>query len=111
MQKRRGRPFRSAVRQNIVNILAVVGEGYAYDIAKAYMDLFPKVSTRLIYYHLKKGVELKEFAAKGTKTELGKYSWGQSADKHYYSLGPVASPAQLPSTASLIKDYFEKRKR
>jgi hypothetical protein len=108
---KRGRPFKSAVRQNIVNILAVMGEGYAYDIAKAYMDMFPKVSTRLIYYHLKRGVDLKEFSAKGTKTESGSYSWGSSADKHYYSLGPSASPSQAQSATVLIKDYFEKRKK
>ncbi|MBI4738164.1 hypothetical protein HY772_01140 [Candidatus Woesearchaeota archaeon] len=107
MQKIKGRPTRSAVRQNIVNILAVLGEGYAYNIAKTYMDLFPKVSTRLIYYHLKKGTDLKEFVAKGTKTEEGNYSWGSNADKNYFGLGPAAMPLKNPA----IQEYFEKRQR
>ncbi|MBI5398968.1 hypothetical protein HZB03_05890 [Candidatus Woesearchaeota archaeon] len=105
--KARGRPAKSVVRQNIVNILAVLGDGYAYDIAKAYMDLFPRVSSRLIYYHLKKGTDLKEFSAKGTKTEPGEYSWGTSADKNYFGLGPAAAPLKNPA----IQEYFEKRQR
>ena len=107
MQKTKGRPPKSAVRQNIINILAVLGEGYAYDIAKAYMDLFPRVSTRLIYYHLKKGIDLQEFSGKGTKTEQGAYSWGTAADKSYYGIGPAATPVKNQA----IEEYFEKRQR
>ncbi|MBW2971587.1 hypothetical protein KY359_00995 [Candidatus Woesearchaeota archaeon] len=55
MKLKRGRPVKSAIRQNIVEILYFMGEGYAYDVYKQYLELFPAVTMRSVYYHLKKG--------------------------------------------------------
>jgi DNA-binding PadR family transcriptional regulator len=86
----RGRPIKSEIRQNIAEILAFKREGYGYDIAKTYLKIFPNVSVRVIYYHLKKGVSTKEFRVSRVKTEEGDYSWGSSAEKVYYALGENA---------------------
>ena len=103
---KRGRPTKSNIRQNIVEILFFMKKGYGYDIYKAYVELFPKVTLRVIYYHLKKGVALGEFAVKEIKQEKGEYSWGANAEKIYYGLGPEARPAGLQR----VKKYFEKKK-
>ena len=45
----RGRPIKSAIRQNVVEILYFLKKGYGYDIYKAYRDIFPAVTMRSIY--------------------------------------------------------------
>ncbi len=86
----RGRPIKSDIRQNIVEILFHLGKGYGYDIYKVYIQVFPKVTLRSIYYHLKKGVALGEFKVSKVEMEKGEYSWGGEAEKIYYSLGDKA---------------------
>lgn len=103
---KRGRPTKSAIRQNIVDILFYMKKGYGYDIYKAYCDIFPKPTLRVIYYHLKKGAALGEFSVKEIKQEKGDYSWGGQAEKIYYSLGPNAKP----SGNARVRNYFEKKK-
>ena len=88
---RRGRPVGSAVRQNVLEILAVLGRAHGYQIYKVYRDLFPKVTLRVIYYHLKKGKDLGELEIEKVEREKGDYSWGSEAEKIYYKLGPKAS--------------------
>jgi len=90
--KKAGRPLGSDVRDHIVEILHELGEGYAYQVAKIYQALFRKVTLRVIYYHLKKGISTGEFIIKDIKKEKGEYSWGPDAEKTYYALGPKASP-------------------
>lgn len=101
---RRGRPTYSKVRQNIVEILYFMETGYGYEIYKVYKDLFPAVTLRVIYYHLKKGTELGEFEVAEVKKTKGDYSWGGEAEKIYYKLGPKAKPSMDPS----VKEYFTK---
>ena len=103
---KRGRPPKSIIRQNIVEILYFLGQGYAYEIAKIYMEIFPIVTQRSIYYHLKKGVATQEFVVKEIKKEKGDYSWGPEAEKIYYGLGPGAAPQM----SSKVKEYFDKKK-
>ena len=88
----RGRPVFSQVRQNMIEIIAVKGKAYGYEIFKAYKDIFPAVTLRLMYYHLKKGVELGEFRLEKVVKEKGSFSWGGEVEKSYYSLGPKAEP-------------------
>lgn len=102
----RGRPIKSQIRQNIIEILFILGEGYAYDIYKIYSAVFPKVTMRSIYYHLKKGKDTGEFEVSEIKKEKGDYSWGPEAEKIYYRLGPQAS-ATLNET---VKKYIDKIK-
>ena len=104
---KRGRPTQSSIRQNIVDILFFMKKGYGYDIYKAYCQIFPKPTMRVIYYHLKKGVSLGEFKVSEIKQEKGEYSWGPQAEKIYYSLGPNAKP----SMDIRVKKYFEKKKK
>ena len=101
---RRGRPTKSVIRQNIVELLYFLGESYAYDIYKHYSEIFPKATMRSIYYHLKKGTATNEFKIKNIKIEQGDYSWGTHAEKIYYALGPSAAPRALKH----VKDYFDK---
>lgn len=103
---RRGRPVGSAVRQNIIEILAVLGRGHGYQIYKVYRDLYPKVTLRVIYYHLKKGVDLEELAVQNIEREQGDYSWGTEAEKIYYKLGPKANPRG----DERINAYLEQKK-
>jgi len=88
----RGRPPNSAIRQNITEILSVIGKGYGYDIYKTYVSIYPKVTMRSIYYHLRKGLELGEYEIEKVKKEKGDYSWGELAEKVYYKLGENARP-------------------
>jgi len=100
----RGRPVKSKIRQNIVEILYFMKKGYGYDIYKAYRDIFPAVSMRVIYYHLKKGVETGEFIVDGVRSEKGEYSWGGQAEKIYYALGKDAHP----QGDKRVEKYFRK---
>ena len=101
----RGRPIKSEIRQNIVEILYFMKEGYGYDIYKAYITIFPKVTMRSIYYHLKKGTALSEFKVNKIEKEKGDYSWGPEAEKIYYGLGQNAKPTGNEK----VKAYFEKK--
>lgn len=87
-----GRPIQSQIRQNIIEILQYLGEGYGYQISLLYNQLFPHCTMRSIHYHLKKGLETKEFVVKRVVKEKGEYSWGGIAEKIYYGLGENAKP-------------------
>ena len=102
--KKRGRPIKSKVRDNIIEILYFIKKAYGYDIYKHYIQLFPKTTMRNIYYHLKKGLALKEFAIDKIEKEQGEYSWGSIAEKIYYKLGPNSTP----KIDKRVKEYFEK---
>lgn len=100
----RGRPIKSKIRQNIVEILYFMKEGYGYEIYKAYIDIFPAVTMRSIYYHLNKGAKMREFRINKIKTEKGEYSWGNSVEKIYYTLGKNAKPLVLERVKNHFKD-------
>jgi len=100
----RGRPVKSVIRQNIVEILNLKEAMYGYDIYRTYREIFPTITLRSIYYHLKKGVATGEFIVKEVKKEKGDYSWGGETEKTYYALGPKAQPRG----DSKVKDYFKK---
>ncbi|MBI4150478.1 hypothetical protein HY488_03670 [Candidatus Woesearchaeota archaeon] len=102
----RGRPVKSQIRQNVVEILHFVGKAYGYEIYKIYKVVYPKVTLRSIYYHLSKGVKLGEFKVEKIEKEKGDYSWGGEAEKIYYSLGPNAKPTMDQK----VKDYLERVK-
>lgn len=102
----KGRPVKSEIRQNIVEILFFMKQGYGYEIYKVYVAIFPKVTMRSIYYHLRKGVDLNEFKISKIEKEKGDYSWGGEAEKIYYSLGDNAKPL----VNEKVKEYFESKK-
>lgn len=88
----KGRPVTSVIRQNIVEILFYLHQGYGYQIAKIYNAVFPPVTQRSIYYHLKKGQSTKEIIVHKIEQEKGDFSWGPTVEKIYYSLGELAVP-------------------
>jgi len=102
----RGRPIRSAIRQNIVEIVYFLGRGYGYNIYKIYRQIFPAVTMRSIYYHLNKGLATGEFKIDSVKKEKGKYSWGPEVEKTYYKLGDDAKPTM----SKRVKEYLDKKK-
>lgn len=91
---KRGRPVHSEIRQNIMDLLFYLKKGYGYQIAKIYMEIFPKCTRESVYYHLKKGVDLGQFVIHEVRNEEGDFSWGPTVQKTYYSLGESASPRQ-----------------
>ncbi len=103
----RGRPLKSQVRQNIVEILFYLGNGYGYQIAKIYPQIFPSVTQRCIYYHLRKGILTQEIALHRIEEEKGEFSWGSSVEKTYYSLGRAA----LPKGEKKVKEFLDQWKK
>ncbi len=103
---KRGRPVKSQIRQNIVNILAVLNEGYGYDIYKIYKELFNQCTQKSIYYHLRKGISTGEFIIKKIEKEKGDFSWGSEVEKIYYALGEKAAP----NLTEEIRLFIVKRK-
>jgi len=101
----KGRPIKSEIRQNMVELLNYMKSGYGYEIYKAYIVIFPKVTMRSIYYHLKKGTALGEFKVDKVEKTKGDYSWGPEAEKIYYALGDKANP----SVNEKVKEYFDKK--
>ena len=102
---KRGRPIRSQIRQNIIDLLQYMKRGYGYDIYKVYIKLFPKVTMRSIYYHLKKGVALDELKIEKVEKEKGKFSWGDEVEKTYYGLGKNANPRNVQQ----VREFFESK--
>ena len=103
---KRGRPVKSSIRQNIVEILYFLGKGYGYDIYKVYKAVFPQVTMRSIYYHLKKGVAIGEFKVERIEKEQGNFSWGTEVEKIYYALGTKA----MPTGNEKVRDYVNQIK-
>jgi len=99
-----GRPHSSEIRQNIIDMLGKLDSGYGYELYQHYLELFPKVHLRSIYYHLKKGVVLGEVVVHDIKEDHGEYSWGDKAEKIYYSVGPKG----VPKVRKKIDAYFAK---
>lgn len=103
----KGRPVRSRIRQNVVEILYYLGEGYGYRIAKIYNEIFPQVTQRSIYYHLRKGISTKEIEMHKIEQEKGDFSWGQAVEKKYYVLGKNAEP----KGEKRVKEFLSRWKR
>ena len=101
----RGRPVKSDIRQQIIEILQYMKQGYGYEIHKVYCQIFPKCSREVVYYHLRKGVKLGEFEVQQVKEEKGNYSWGPTVTKTYYKLGGKAKVKGLPA----VKEFFAKK--
>ncbi len=69
------------------NILATL-EGKrltGYDIYKSIKGRYHHLSARLVYHYLRMGVEEGRLAVEES-TENGRFSWGETARKKYYTL-------------------------
>lgn len=100
---KQGRPLGSTVRQNMIEILYFMKQGTGYEIYKHYIEIFPKVTLRLMYYHLKKGLDIGIFKIDKMGSERGDYSWGSEAEKIYYKLTEQARPV----LDNKVKNYFK----
>jgi len=101
----RGRPLKSQIRQNLIEILYFKKKAYGYELHKIHNEIFPKCTNEVVYYHLKKGTVLKQFSMQKIVTEQGNFSWGNSVEKIYYTLGETAAPILHPA----VKEYFDKK--
>jgi hypothetical protein len=101
---KRGRPVKSDIRQNLIEILFIKGKAFGYELAKDYNKIFPKCTARVIYYHLRKGEQLGEFRVHKVIMEEGNFSWGSSVERIYYELGNKATP----KLNDRIKEFYEK---
>ena len=90
----------------MVEILHHAGTVYGYQMSKLHSQLFPPATRRVIYYHLKKGIETGEFEIGEVKRETGDFSWGSVVEKTYYTLGKNAKPKGNPQ----VKEFFERTK-
>jgi hypothetical protein len=108
---KRGRPIGSSVRQNMIEVLYFLGSAHGYHIFKVYKQIFPKITLRGIYYHLKKGLQLGEFEVDEIQKEQGDYSWGGEAEKKYYKLGKSAKPRADPRVKLLLETKPELKNR
>ncbi len=107
----RGRPTKSVIRQNIIEILHYLGEGYGYDLAKIYNEIFAPVTMRSIYYHLRKGVQTNEFIIHRIQKEKGDFSWGETAEKIYYTFGANANPQGLKRVEDFLAKHATYKKK
>ncbi len=98
-----GRPTGSQIRQNIVEILSCKKKAYGYELCKYYLEIFPKVTMSVIYYHLKKGLATGEFEVQEIRQDKGEYSWGDTSEKIYYCLGKNAAPAGTKGLLSISR--------
>ncbi|MDK2849481.1 MAG: hypothetical protein PWP03_433 [Candidatus Woesearchaeota archaeon] len=98
----------SIIRENIKKILLVVKEIDGYSLYKLYVSLFPQVTQRSIYYHLKKGTELEEFKVSRVEKISGNFSWGDSSIKIYYSLNKPPQVSISNQERNKIKAAFDK---
>lgn len=101
----RGRKPYSIVRQRIADILFLMKQSHGHEIYKIYVNVFPRVTRRLIYYHLRKGLSLGEFKVSKIEKQTGNYSWGDTAEKVYYALDESAKPKLNLG----VKKYLEKK--
>ena len=102
---KKGRPVRSVIRQNVVEILHHLGQGYGYQISKIYNEVFPTVTQRSIYYHLRKGMKTKEIDVYRVEKENGNFSWGSIAEKIYYRLGKKADPKGNAQVKDFVRQW------
>lgn len=105
----RGRPPKSQVRENLIEVLHVLKRAYGYELYKAYIIVFPAVSMRTIYYHLRKGARYGMFKVQKVQIEPGDYSWGPDAEKVYYIIGPKGMPKKDPRVRASLKEFFQLR--
>jgi len=103
---KRGRPVGSVIRQRLIDILYILGKAHGYELYRYYKEIHPPITLRVVYYHLRKGTTLGEFHLEEIGQEKGSYSWGETAEKIYYTLGPNAKPMLNPE----IKEHIESLK-
>ncbi len=101
-KKARGRPRGSIIRQNMVDLLYHLKKAYGYEIHRHYIKLFSPCTLRSIHHHLNFGLKTGEFDLVEQKKETGSFSWGDSVEKSYYTLGKEARPKKNENIAEYV---------
>jgi len=65
--------------------------------------VFPQVTQRSVYYHLRKGILTNEIEIHKIEEEKGNFSWGPLAEKIYYTLGKGSSPKGEIKVSEFLK--------
>ncbi len=86
------RPRKSLIRDRLVNILYYLNESHGYFLWKIYNSIYKNISSRVVYYHLDVGQDMKIFEIKKIKKSSGDYSWGNSSKNIIYKLSENADP-------------------
>lgn len=98
---------KSLIRENIKKILSIIEEINGYDLYKIYIEVYPKVTMRSIYYHLTKGQELNEFKIKRIIEQKGDFSWGSTSRKVFYKINTVDVPSITKRERTQILKAYE----
>lgn len=101
--KRPGRPVKSKIRDRMQEIVDALGVTYGYEIYKVYQDAFEPIDLRSMYYHLNKGVSLKEFKEIGVEVVKGNFTWGDKGIRKYYVLGENSTERASDDIHIIIK--------
>jgi hypothetical protein len=99
----RGRPVRSEIRQNVIDIVNAIGTSYGYLIYRVYREVFRECTIESVYYHLRKGSKTGELRIAEVRQENGDFSWGPVSEKIFYELGPNAKPRDDPRIIDAYK--------
>lgn len=95
MTRKQGRPAQSAIRQQLLNILATIGPATGYQLHKHYLQRVGALSLRLVYYHLHKACQLSTARIVRIASEQSNNSWGHITEKTYYeALHSTETPPQ-----------------
>ncbi len=76
---------RNPIRNRIIELLRS-GPKHGYALYKEYCKRFGKISLRLFYYHLHKGLEEGIFELASEQEVQGDFSWGRLSRRKYYKL-------------------------
>ncbi|HLP79299.1 MAG TPA: hypothetical protein VK158_01570 [Acidobacteriota bacterium] len=107
----RGRPVKSVIRQNIVQLLARIKPITGYELAKLYCKCFASCTQRSIYYHLHKGVELEEISVDRKERAAGTFSWGPTSDRLYFTIGKKSRVEPKPELDVILEIALKEKKK
>ena len=87
---KKGRPTRSIIRDNLINLIKTNPGLAGYDYFKLYLSYYPKCTLRSIYYHLDKAVSLGDltYSVDETKRSI-------SGQNKIYSPGSSVTPKDV----------------
>lgn len=111
VKKRPGRPFKSKIRERMVEILYNIKKAHGYEILKIYKVVYGNCAMKSIYYNLSRGADLNEFELVSSERKEGDFSWGGSVLHNYYKLGSAAKPKYDNRISIEIQKYLDLMKR
>jgi hypothetical protein len=102
---------KSEIREKITSILFFGKSMYGYEIAKLYNQIFSRVSTRVIYYHLHKGCQLEIYDVDKQTKKQGDFSWGETSTIILYKLSQKAIVNPDLKIKEKVLEFLNKKRR